>query len=266
MRPTVMIMALVMAGTALGACAADDPPKTGADPTAPGSAAPSASGPASAGPSASASPGAAAPNPAMLPGRYQPLWPFADARQVREWQRGYRAAGTAAWNLDPERTALRFTREYLGFGEIDRITSRKVSGGDAHIGVGYRTEGTRTATAAVLHLIRTGEGGDAPWEVVGSDDTTLQVSSPAYAARVASPMTVGGLITGVDESVRVTVRRLGSADPVGGHCCVSAGGEDSPWSATVPFSAGSGRVLTVVVSTGGHLQDVERFALTGVLP
>ncbi|WP_211359779.1 hypothetical protein [Actinocorallia herbida] len=260
MRRAATIVMLVL-GAALTACTTDDPPKTGTARTTPASTEPTSASPAPTGPAATASGGPAA----MLPGRHQPLWPFADAAQVRTWQRSYRTAGTAAWHLDAERTALRFTRDHLGFTEIDRVTSRDVKGRDAHIGVGYRTEGSRTGTAAVLHLIRTGEGGDAPWEVVGSDDTTLQVLSPAYASRVTSPMTVGGRITGVDESVRVTVLGVGSTEPVGEYCCVTAGGEDSPWSAKVAFEPGGG-VLTVVVSTGGHLKEVERFALTGVRP
>ncbi len=262
MRRAATIMVLVL-GTALAACG-DDTPKTEPGPTtaAPTTQAPAPADPSQPEPTASPSRGPAA----MLPGRYQPLWPFADPAQVRDWQRAYRTAGTAPWHLDAEQTALSFTRGYLGFTEIDRVTSRKISGRDARIGVGYRTEGDRTGTAAVLHLMRTGEGGDAPWEVVGSDDTTLELSSPPYASRVTSPVVVGGRITGVDESVRVTIRQLGSSEPVGSHCCVMAGGQNTPWSAKVAFTAGNGRVLTIVASTGGHLQEVERFALTGVRP
>ncbi|WP_157979570.1 hypothetical protein [Kribbella monticola] len=39
-----------------------------------------------------------------------------------------------------------------------------------------------------------------------------------------------------------------------------------PWSARVDFSHAAGAALTVVVSTGGHLQGVERFAVTGLRP
>jgi hypothetical protein len=33
---------------------------------------------------------------------------------------------------------------------------------------------------------------------------------------------------------------------------------------SVPFSAPGGTVLTIVATTGGHLQTVERFAIQGV--
>jgi hypothetical protein len=33
---------------------------------------------------------------------------------------------------------------------------------------------------------------------------------------------------------------------------------------SVPFSAPAGTVLTIVATTGGHLQTVERFAIMGV--
>ncbi|MDX6741177.1 hypothetical protein [Actinocorallia sp. A-T 12471] len=265
MRRVVMV-AVVLAG-ALSGCGGDDPPKPDPVPTAsaPATQTPEPGSPSPTGTAAAPAPGAPAPG-GMLPGSFQPIWPFAEAGQVRTWQRSFQASGTASWHLDAGQTALRFTREYLGFTEIDRVTSRKVSDRDAYIGVGYRTEGTNTATAAVLHLMRAGEGDDAPWEVVGSEDTTLQVRSPSYAAKATSPMTVGGIITGVDESLRVTVRQLGAAKPVGSHCCVMAGGQNSPWTAKVPFTPANNRVLTVIVSTGGHLQEIERFALTALRP
>jgi hypothetical protein len=118
----------------------------------------------------------------------------------------------------------------------------------------------------VLHLVRIGSGSDAPWEVVGTADTTLTVDRPKYGATVASPLTVGGQITGVDESIRVDVRQPSSAVPIGTFCCVAAGGERQPWSARVSFRTATDPALIIVASTGGHLQDVERFAITGIRP
>lgn len=200
---------------------------------------------------------------AMLAGRYQPLWPFTSLAGVQSWQRSYRAGGSAAWHLDAQQTALSFTRGFLGFTGIDRVTSRTVKGADARIGVGYPSEAGRNGTAAVIHLLRAGSGGDAPWEVVGTDDTTLTLTTPAYGSRVSSPAMVGGRITGVDESIRIKVLWPSSQSPLGTYCCLSAGGERSPWSAKVAFTGGGGRVLTFVAATGGHLADVERFAVTG---
>jgi hypothetical protein len=135
------------------------------------------------------------------------------------------------------------------------------------VAVGFRSEeGSRLLTAAVIHLVRYGTDGDAPWEVVGTDDTTLTLTTPAYGGRVSSPMRVGGRITGVDESIRVQVRRPGAGRPLGESCCVPAGGSDRQWSATVAFRAAPGQTMTVVASTGGHVAEVERFAVTGVRP
>jgi len=199
----------------------------------------------------------------MLPGRFQPLWPFASLAEVQQWQRSYRAGGTAAWHLDAEQTALTFTRRFLGFTGIDQITSRTIKGADAHIGVGYPSEGGRNGTAAVIHLLRAGSGADAPWEVVGTDDTDFTLTTPAYGSRVSSPVKVGGRITGVDESIRIRVLRPSSESSLGTYCCLPAGGTRSPWSAKITFTGGGGRVLTFVAATGGHLADVERFAVTG---
>ena len=76
----------------------------------------------------------------------------------------------------------------------------------------------------------------------------------------------GGRITGVDESIRIDVRQPSSAVPIGTYCCVTAGGDRQPWSARVSFRGATDPALTIVASTGGHIQGVERFAITGVRP
>jgi len=104
---------------------------------------------------------------------------------------------------------------------------------------------------------------EAPWEVVGTHDTTLTLDTPAYGTAAGSPVAVGGEITGVDESLRVQVRSAGAARPLGDTCCLPAGGERQRWATTVTVH---GRGLaTIVVSTGGHVAEVERFAVTAVL-
>lgn len=197
------------------------------------------------------------------PFRYQPLWPFTSVADAAAWQREYRASGRQPWHLDAEETALGFTTGFLGFSEIDRVVSRSIRGDEAYIGVGYHAEGN-PSTAAVIHLARIGQGPDAPWEVVGTADTTLTLDRPRYGAVVTSPITAGGLISGVDESIRVDVRQPSSERPIGTYCCHPGGGERQPWSAQVSFRGAVDPALTVVASTGGHVQDVERFAITGV--
>ena len=76
-------------------------------------------------------------------------------------------------------------------------------------------------------------------------------------------MRIGGKITGVDESLRAEVHRLGAGGPVGSFCCQPAGGQASPWTFSVPFHGTPGQVITIVVHTGGHVAAVERFAVTG---
>lgn len=194
---------------------------------------------------------------------YQPLFPFASLEEARAWQRAFPTDGHQPWHLDPKLTALAFVG-YLGYSEIDRITSHTGDNTDAEVGVGYEIVEGRTATAAIVHLVRFGSGVDAPWEVVGTADTDLTLTTPRYGATVASPITVGGHITGVDEAIHVQVRQLSSADALGQSCCLAAGGQRSPWQAAVSFAGATDRVLTVSVSTGGHLKRVERFAVTAV--
>ena len=139
-----------------------------------------------------------------------------------------------------------------------------INGGDAHVTVGFIRPDGHVSAAAVIHVVKFGSGRYVPWEVVGTDDTTLTLDIPAYGTTATSPVRIGGKITGVDESLRAEVHRLGSASPVGSYCCRPAGGQASPWSFTVAFRAASGQVVTIVVHTGGHVAAVERFAVTGV--
>jgi hypothetical protein len=192
---------------------------------------------------------------------YQPLWPFTNYAQANSWQ-VHRAGGSQPWHSDAGQTALLFTRNYLGFTDITTVTSSRTDAQGAHVGVGYRNPAGALATAAVLHLVRYGPNPDAPWEVVGSDDTSLSLEQPAYGSTVSSPITAGGQITGVDESIRLAVRNQAGVLVGGPAQPIPAGGQDQPWHGTVNFT-GSG-VLTIVASTGGHLQAVERFAIQGV--
>lgn len=206
-------------------------------------------------------PGGVAPVPGL--GRLQPIWPFTTPAQAQAWQREYRAGGHQPWHLDPEQTALSFTQGYLGFTEIDRVTSRSVAATHARIGVGLSGPES-SGSAAVVHLVRFGTGRDAPWEVVGTDDTSFSLTKPAYGSVVRSPVAVGGRISGVDESIRVHVRQPSSKAPLGESCCIPAGGFGQPWSYSVSFKGAKDAVLTVVAMTGGHIAEVERFAVTAV--
>jgi hypothetical protein len=228
---------------------------------------PTTGAPSSPAPSASATtptpPAAPVPAPAYEFG-YQPLWPFANLASAQAWQAAHRSNGVQPWHADPAQTALSFTQGYLGLTEINRVTSTRVTSEGAYVGVGYRDLNGGTHTSAVLFLVRFGPDADSPWEVVGSDDTTFSLEQPAYGSTVQSPMLVGGHITGSDENIRVTVRSLAGTAPVGGSCCQPAGGNGTAWAMSVPFSASAGQVLTIVATTGGHLQTVERFAIQGV--
>jgi hypothetical protein len=183
------------------------------------------------------------------------LWPYASLAEAD-------AAADAgeAWHGDPGQTALRFAREYLGFSEMNTVTSRDVRNDEAWIGVGPDSH-----PAAILHMAKLKVLDGVVWAVVGSSDDLLTLETPRYGATIGRTFTVGGHITGVDESLRVSLRRLGTTGPVGEACCLPAGGQKTPWSTPVTANPGTTPgVLTVVVSTGGHAYDVESFAITAV--
>ncbi|MFF2549657.1 hypothetical protein ACFVUS_01605 [Nocardia sp. NPDC058058] len=212
-----------------------------------------------------AAPGTSAPSATPAPGfAHQPLWPFADAGAAAVWQQSYRDGGHQPWHLDPAATALNFVQGYLGYGNLNKAVLTTTKGEESWVTVGFDNPNGVAVVAAMLHLARIGTGADAPWEVIGTDDRTLSLDNPQYGAKVNSPLAVGGHVTGVDESLRVQVRQLGKGQPVGEIPGIPAGGQNSPWSGSVPFTASCPGTLTVAVATGGHVEAVERFAITGV--
>lgn len=262
---TGLMMLTACSGSGGSPNASGSSPATQGTP-APSHATPRTEAPSTATPAATGAPTTPAPHgtPPLGSWSLQPAWPFTTLAQAQEWERAYRSGGHQPWHLDPAQTALSFTRDYLGFKKIDRVSSHTVSGRHARIGVAT-TVPEGSGTAAVIHLVRYGSGPDAPWEVVGTDDTTFSLTTPAYGALVRSPLVTGGRISGVDENIRVQVRQPSSAAPLGtSRCCTPAGGDNQPWNVTVPFSGARDPVVTVVASTGGHVAEVERFTITVV--
>jgi hypothetical protein len=191
-----------------------------------------------------------------------PLYPFANLQEVEAWQQSSGSGGSQAEYLDSGLTALAFAR-FLGYTDIDQVVTSREDAAGAHVAVGFRnSDSGNLTTAAVVRLVRYGSGSNVPWEVVGTDDTDFSFTAPAYGAQVTSPVSVGGRISGVDESITVHVQQLHSNGLLGQRCCIPGGGTNQPWSGTVTFSDPTDPVLIVSASTGGHVQDVERFTVT----
>jgi hypothetical protein len=189
------------------------------------------------------------------------MFPFADIDEVAAWQQNEAGDAAQAWHLDAAATAVAFA-QFLGYVEIDQAGTTTGDAQDAHVEVGGLNSDGRFSGAAIVHVVRYGSGKSVPWEVVGTDDTDFTLTVPEYGAGVTSPASVGGKITGVDESISVTVRALGSTAALGGACCVPAGGEATPWSTSVEFVAPPSSPIVIAASTGGHSRNVERFAAT----
>ena len=211
----------------------------------------------------------------------QPLWPY---HGNPAWSR----TSDLAWAFDPSLSALKFTQEFLGFSTLDRVTTVDVQPREAFIGVGQADPNGQPRTAATIHLERPTT--TAPWAVIGTKDTDLTLEIPAYgsalppscsqfAARPTCPIIeVGGILSGVDESLRIRALQLplgGSRETsqlLGQFCCLMTGGHQDPWSVRLQFSqpplpgpsSDPPWPVTIVVSTGGHYATVERFAVTAV--
>jgi hypothetical protein len=257
MKLTIRLAAVAAAGLLAAGCGSAG---TAGPPSASPAVSPATPAPAS---TPASVPGSAPASATPAPFAYQPLFPFGSLAEVRAWQAGYASGGHQPWHLNPGLTALAFTQGYLGFSQIGKVADLRLGGGDAHVTVGFHRPDGHVSAAAVIHLVKYGSGQNVPWEVVGTDDTTLTLDVPAYGGVATSPVRIGGKVTGVDESLQAEVHRLGATGPVGSFCCQPAGGQASPWSFSVPFRAASGQVVTIVVHTGGHVAAVERFAVTG---
>ena len=195
---------------------------------------------------------------------YQPMFPFANPAEAAAWHREHHGADVGAaeaWHHEAVATTLAFAK-FLGYTGLDRTGPTTGDARDAHVALGAENPDGRFSTAAVVHLVRLGRGATAPWEVVGTDDTAFSLTIPAYGAGVTSPLPVGGSISGVDESISVTVRAVHATEALGAACCVAAGGEGTPWSTTVSFLPPPDGVVVIAASTGGHTATVERFTAT----
>jgi hypothetical protein len=115
--------------------------------------------------------------------RFTPLWPFGSVADAVAWQRDAGTGGHQPWRLEAGATAVAFAHDHLGYTEIDRVLSAQIVGDQAWVGVGFTppsgAEGAQS-TVAVLHLARIGGGTLAtrPWEVVGTRDTDLTLTTP----------------------------------------------------------------------------------------
>ena len=203
------------------------------------------------------------PSPPAYAFSSQPLWPFRTQDEADAWLADA-AEGHSPWHADAAATAQAFTMNYLGFAEIDQIVDTDVRDREAWVHVGYESEPGVLSVAAVVHLVRFGPSADAPWEVVGTTDDALTLDTPRYGSPLSSPLIVGGTITGVDESIEVAVRQVSSPEPLGSDCCVPAGGERAWWETTIDVAGATDPAVTVVAWSGGHVQDVEVFAVTGL--
>jgi hypothetical protein len=201
---------------------------------------------------------------AVLAAPLLPLFPFQRAAEAEAWRAAHQASGARPEFADAGRTAVAFA-QFLGYTEIDRVITSRTDAKGAHVSVGALIPDTdRTSTAAIVHLVRFMSGADAPWVVVGTDDTNFALTAPAYGRTIRSPLPVGGTITGVDENIKVHVQQLHGNGYLGELCCIPAGGQGSPWSGTVTFAPPTDPILMVSASTGGHIRAVERFTVNGV--
>jgi hypothetical protein len=132
---------------------------------------------------------------AGLPAGYLPLFPFTSLADVHAWQASYQSGGHQPWHRSPDLTATAFAA-FLGYTDVTQVVQSAVSGGDAHVAVGIKLPDGTISTAAIIHLVLSGSGTYAPWEVVGTEDRTFTVDRPAYGSTARSPVTAGGTITG----------------------------------------------------------------------
>lgn len=164
------------------------------------------------------------------------IWPFTSQAQAEGW-----TVASTPWDMrDSKAVTEHFVSDYLGLTGVT-VTQTCVSCEVLGLDVAGRSVGEVTVahySVGAAHL----------FTVVGVAGTDLTITSPAAGAAVASPTSVTGRITGVDENVQL--RLLTAA----GTQLATAGapaGSAVPWSATLTWSAtdwSSGAVIGVTRS------------------
>ena len=198
------------------------------------------------------------------PESYPYMYPFTSLAAAQEWQSS--GAGQQPWHLDPGLTAKSFA-DFLGYSEADQVISTETDASGAHVALGYDNPNGQPVVAARVHLVRAGDGNDAPWEVVGNEQLpSFTLTTPTYNGGRSSAVRVAGTITGVDENIRVSVHQQSSSTALGEFCCLPAGGQDAPWETAVSFANATDSVVVISASTGGHIQQIERFVFTAIRP
>jgi hypothetical protein len=147
-------LSLAVVGLGLTACTHNAPPSSVTAPSA-SRPATSTSAPSA---SSSSSPPVSTPSPshrATFDLGYQPLYPFRTLIEAQSWQEAHRSGGHQPWHLDAGATALSFAWGWLGFQELDTVTSTVYDRTGAHIGVSISI-GPRIAAIRPIHSSKAG--------------------------------------------------------------------------------------------------------------
>ena len=147
----------------------------------------------------------------------------------------------ASWRSDADQTALHFLSDHLQMPYLDTVVSSTVRGDSAEVAVGrVLPSDTKQAVPATTITLQRASG---TWYVESARADQLTVTRTSVNA---STVTVGGRITGVDESIQVELRAGDTAQPLA-HASTPGGGQDSPWQVTLERPATDATRLTVVV-------------------
>jgi hypothetical protein len=147
------------------------------------------------------------------------LWPFTSAQEIAGWQSSYPYAD--------DKVAL--VQHYLG--DVLRVPGAALSKPcESCDVVDIAVAGHQGGQAALERYL---VGGHPVYTIVTVGQSDLKLTTPGYGEAVSSPTTVSGRVTGVDESVQVSLvtqdgRVLGTA--------TAPAGSERPWTTTVSWS------------------------------
>jgi hypothetical protein len=170
------------------------------------------------------------------------IWPFTSKAQADDWKADH---GTRPWANDKQQLVQHFVTDYLGLKDVYAGepcgTCTKVPLMDTP------TPGASTADVGLVELTadQTGGGFNGPFSVLGVTSPTLKVTAPT--APITSPTTVGGTITGVDESIRLSLVTAEGKTIATGQTMAGSG---APWSASLTWTDTSWTRGALVATTG----------------
>ena len=106
-----------------------------------------------------------------------------------------------------------------------------------------------TATGPVTTVLVRQLGSDSSWWVLGAGAADISITSPAWNAKVSSPVVLTGTSVAFEGTVQTQVRQDGALEPLATGFVTGGSTQMVPFSGTLAFPAPTERLGAIVLET-----------------